>query len=111
MLTKWKPTTPTSGYATIELTKGYVCLVDEEEYEGLSRHKWLAFKWSYRYYAARKIVHNGKTFWLLMHREITHCPQGLIVHHKNYNTMDNRKKNLEIMTKEHHSELHGYRKK
>lgn len=110
MLVKCEPTPPTDGYAVIKLTKGYVCLVDAEDYEKLSKYKWLAFKWSYRYYAVRKVVHNGKAFWLPMHRQIMHCPQGYIVHHRNFNTMDNRKKNLEVMTKEQHNWLHGYRK-
>lgn len=110
MLTKLKPAAPIYGYATIQLTKGYICIVDEDDYENLSQYKWLAFKWSNKYYAARRIKKNGIKFWLLMHREITHCPRHLIVHHDNYNAMDNRKKNLVKMTKQQHHELHGYRR-
>lgn len=110
MLTKLKPAAPIHGYATIKLTKGYIAIVDEDDYENLSQYKWLAFKWSNKYYAARKIIKNGKTFWLPMHRQIMHTPKGLIVHHKNYNTMDNRKKNLDNMRKEQHNWLHGYRR-
>lgn len=110
MLVKCEPTKPTNGYAVIELTKGRVCIVDAEDYDHLNSYLWLAFKWSYRYYAVRKVTHNGKSFWLPMHRQITHCPRHLIVHHDNYNTLDNRKKNLVVMTKVQHNELHGYRK-
>lgn len=109
MLVKRTPTTPVGDYAVIELSKGLSCIVDAEDYERLSNYKWYATKWSYHYYAARKTVHKGKTFWIPMHRQITHCPRYLIVHHDNHDTLDNRKANLVKMTKEQHNWLHGYR--
>lgn len=33
-----------------------------------------------------------------MHRLVTNCPDELEPNHKNYNTLDNRKENLEIVT-------------
>lgn len=37
-----------------------------------------------------------KRYDLLMHRLITAAPDGLVVHHRNHNTLDNRRKNLVV---------------
>jgi hypothetical protein len=41
-----------------------------------------------------------------MHRQITHCPTGSIVHHVNGNTLDNRRENLLVMKKDLHAFYH-----
>ena len=42
-----------------------------------------------------------------MHREIMNCPPGYEVHHLNHNTLDNRKSNLKIVTRDQHCIIHA----
>ena len=78
----------------IPLTQGKFAIVDAEDYERLSRHKWCAAKSNGRFYAQR--TENGRT--IKMHREIMNPPPGMVCDHKNHNTLDNRKSNLRICT-------------
>jgi len=82
------------GYRLIPLTQGLFALVDAEDYERLSKHKWHVTGGRAGYYAARKV--NGRT--MTMHREILNVPAGMVCDHKNHNTLDNRKCNLRICT-------------
>jgi len=75
----------------IQLTKGQVALVDDEDYEKLSTTKWRAVSYGYA------ISIDGEK-GLLMHRVIMNAKKGEIVDHKNHNTSDNRKENLRIVT-------------
>lgn len=80
----------------IGLTKGYFCLVSSDDYEWIKKHKWCVSLGSgsgVKPYAIRRV--NGKR--IAMHREIVNCPEGLVVDHKNGNSLDNRRVNLEIV--------------
>jgi hypothetical protein len=80
----------------IELTQGYVAIVDDEDYEYLSQWKWFASRNATgRYYAVRN---EGKN-QIRMHREILKAPKGMEVDHINTNTLFNVKKNLRICTR------------
>jgi hypothetical protein len=82
-------------HRVIPLTQGKFAIVDAEDYERLSRHKWRVLKIKGdRFYAARTA--GGKT--ILMHREIMNPPPGMLCDHKNHNTLDNRRSNLRICT-------------
>lgn len=85
----------------IELTKGYKVLVDDEDFEKLSKFSWQAIdKGGGRVYARRsKRIgkrSEGKQIIYYMHREILNAKQGEYVDHINGNTLDNRKQNLRI---------------
>lgn len=85
----------------------YTCQVDEKHYDKLveSGLKW-HLTWSKttkQYYAKAtqyKGLLDGKPQYLtiLMHRFLTDCPKGMTVDHLNYNTLDNRDCNLEVVT-------------
>jgi hypothetical protein len=86
----------------IKLTQGKVALVDDEDFKELSRFKWQILKCG-KFLIARRgcscpITKNRYT--ILMHRQITSCPQDLFVDHINHNSLDNRKCNLRICTRQ-----------
>lgn len=74
----------------ILLTRGMVALVDDEDFERVSRYSWRAHigRDSKSFYAAR----SNKC--IRMHREIIGAKYGQIVDHINGNTLDNRRHNL-----------------
>src|SRR5690606_36282447 len=77
----------------IPLTKGYVALVDDEDYEWLSQWKWTALVTGKQVYGYRK---SGRTN-ILIHRLITDAPRGSVVDHINRNTLDNQRENLRVV--------------
>lgn len=81
---------------TIPLTKGLHAIVDDEDYDELSKHRWHV---AAHQYAARHTRNaNGKRVYVLMHREIVNAPVGVEVDHENANGLDNRRQNLRIAT-------------
>lgn len=82
----------------IELTQGHVTIVDDEDFDQLSKHRWKIFKVKgVPKYAARTTGARGmKT--ILMHRQILQAVTGIEVDHKDGNGLDNRRTNLRIAT-------------
>ena len=82
----------------IPLTQGKVALVDDEDYNELSKFKWHAHLCSGHWYAVRRAreSHNLKT--ILMHRSIMNAPTGLMVDHKNGDGLDNQRSNMRLAT-------------
>lgn len=80
----------------IPLTQGKFAIVDAEDYDRLSQHKWYAAKakTGTTFYACRA---RGRTT-VNMHREIMRAPKGMICDHKNHNGLDNHKSNLRLCT-------------
>jgi hypothetical protein len=68
-------------------------LVDAEDYERISEHRW---SYDYRGYAIRgeRSRSEGKQRTVRMHREILGAATGLDVDHINRNKLDNRRSNL-----------------
>jgi hypothetical protein len=84
----------------IKLTQGKFALVDDEDFEALSKHNWhVGYNAPNQFYAKRwgKVCEkrNGQ---ILMHREIMKTPDELQVDHINGNKLDNRKCNLRNCT-------------
>ncbi|MGM0904246.1 MAG: HNH endonuclease [Bacillota bacterium] len=76
--------------------EGLYALVDEEEYEELSKYRWNANQCGYAIRSTRK---NGVPSGVLMHRQILGVPAGLVTDHINGNRLDNRRINLRIATR------------
>lgn len=74
----------------IPLTRGKVAIVDDEDFEELSKYKWHYTKVGY---AAGRCESNNLVY---MHRVIMLTPKGLYTDHVNHNKLDNRKENLRI---------------
>lgn len=73
----------------IQLTQGYVAIVDDEDFERISRYKW-HFDHGY----ARSSPKFGTKIY--MHRLIANAQKGMDVDHVNGNTLDNRKSNIRL---------------
>lgn len=83
----------------IRLTKGYVAMVDDEDFEKLSRYKWWALPAKDRAYAGRTIyLGNGKTHSVFMHREIMGAVGKEEVDHRDGDGLNNQRNNLRICT-------------
>ncbi len=74
-------------------------MVDDTDFKWLNQWKWFAKKASYCSYAARSVHNNGKCKTVWMHRLIMSDPEGMEVDHKNGNSFDNQRENLEKTTK------------
>lgn len=87
----------------VPLTRGLIALVDDED-EWITDFSWRAIprRIGPGWYAAR-----GKQTEY-MHRVIMDPPPGLLVHHLNEDSLDNRRENLEIQTYDEHNELHKH---
>lgn len=84
--------------------KNEVILVDDDDYEKLSKFTWYISKGGknhggYGYaISSQRNESTGKQYKLSMHREIMNAKKGEIVDHINGNKLDNRKENLRIVT-------------
>lgn len=79
---------------TIQLTKGFVAVIDDQDFDWLNRWKWHAsFNGGLPYAKSQR---NNRR--ISMHRLITGATSDQIVDHKNRDSLDNRRCNLRIVT-------------
>ncbi len=79
------------------LTRGYVALIDDADFERLVRYDkpWFASVRPDRVYAARD-AHDAR---LYLHRWLLEAPRGIEVDHRNGDGLDNRRLNLRLATR------------
>lgn len=77
----------------IKLKDGVYAIVDESDYEELSKHKWTLKGDGY----AHRGTPRPERKWILMHRQIMQPLTSMQVDHINGNRLDNRKENLMIV--------------
>ena len=82
----------------IALTKNRFSLVDDEDFEYLSKFKWHAVNNHGKYYARTAKKVNGKVKCTFMHRLLIDCPPGLEIDHTDRNPLNNQKSNLRVVT-------------
>jgi hypothetical protein len=78
----------------IRLTKGYVALVDDDDYDAISKYKWRVKISENTNYAITSKWINGKAVSFLMHRIIMAPLVNEWIDHVNRNGLDNRCCNL-----------------
>ena len=80
----------------IQITRGFDALVDDEDYDRLSRYHWCYHGGGY---AARGYHENGKVRIEKMHQAIMGiAPEGYMIDHINGDKLDNRRSNLRFVT-------------
>jgi len=77
----------------ILITRGQVVIVNEQDYEELSKYKWYLIDG----FAARTIKKDDKRTTIYMHRVIMDAPIGVSVYHINHNKLDNQRENLRLV--------------
>ena len=95
----------------IELTKNKFAVIDDEDFEFISK-----FNWSYSNGYARAVKYGDerkkdghlKQIVFKMHRLVINAPYGMDVDHKNGDKLDNKKSNLRVCS---HSENMNNQKK
>jgi hypothetical protein len=86
-------------FRRIYLGEGKWTILEQEDYYRLCNYKWYVNGNGFKFYAFRNIILGpGKTRMLSMHREVMGFPKGMLVDHRNHDTLDNRKENLRIAT-------------
>lgn len=90
----------------IKLTQGKFAIVDDADFDWLSKWSWHVIKQVFKnrtmYYAVRgskELGKRGKKIPVRMHRVIMSSPEERTVDHKNGNTLDNRRNNLRVCTR------------
>lgn len=89
---------------TITLTQGKVALIDDEDYERISKHNWC---YNRAINTAERAGHAKST--ILMHREVMNAPANSEVDHRDGDELNNRRStNLRLCT--HLQNSHNRRK-
>lgn len=85
----------------IQLSQGYVALIDDEDFERVSKFKWHVKVDTHTNYAARNVREGGKHTGLRLHRFVLGINNPKIsVDHRNGNGLDCQKHNLRSCTQE-----------
>lgn len=84
----------------IPLSRGKFALVDDADFEVLSKHSWYADLVRGKFYARRAIpLPGGKQKKINMHSVLCPVAPGFCVDHENRDTLDNQRKNLRVATR------------
>ena len=84
---------------TIPLTKGYVAMVDDSDYEMLVKFEWCVNVNRNAIYARRGSPRcKGKQDEVKMHQVIMNTPKGMQVDHIDGNGLNNQRANLRVVT-------------
>lgn len=74
-------------------------IVDDDDWDIVTKYRWSLLEGRYTYYARRTIKHpDGKQETVLLHRYLTGAPKGTEVHHINDNGLDCRRSNMVVGT-------------
>ena len=81
----------------IQITKGKTAIVDDEDYDRISRHPWQADEQRGEFRAVRTSGVGLNKKHIKMHREVLGISdKKILIDHINRNPLDNRKENLRV---------------
>jgi hypothetical protein len=84
----------------IPLTKGKKALVDDSDFEELSKYKWCSAKKGNTFYAVRNTsIVNGKQHTIYMHKVIMNTQKGMDTDHRDGDGLNNQRENLRVCTR------------
>jgi hypothetical protein len=83
----------------IPLTQGKVALIDDSDYELVSKYKWYVHHRGRCWYATRKIRIDGKLIQQHLHRLLLDAQPGEDVDHINGDGLDNQRNNIRLCTR------------
>lgn len=101
-----KPKTPEPAWRLLRIDGETQVIVDAYSYDWLRQYDWKVYRHQRSIYVKYTRTINGKQKAIYMHRLIAMTPTSMTCHHRNRNTLDNRRKNLLNMTKKEHQALH-----
>lgn len=86
----------------IFLTRGYIALVSDEDYEAISKYNWHVMTGTHgSVYAARQTGENNVRRRILMHKQIMgDTPPGLEIDHADGYGLNNQRSNLRLATRQ-----------
>lgn len=93
----------------IELSKGHVAIVDDEDFLELAQYKWCIGGHGYAYRAMKNCESHPRKV-IYMHRAILGDIPGMVIDHINGNKLDNRRCNLRHATRGQNNANAGLRK-
>lgn len=93
--------------AQIPLKYPLYATIDLDDWDAIHKFHWSLRKSHSCYYAVRKETVRGLRRTVFMHRQIARASETQEVHHKNKNTLDNRKSNLQLTTPRDHHLAHA----
>jgi hypothetical protein len=86
-------------FRKIPLGEGRFTIVEPCDFYRLNNFHWTITGDGEHIYAIRNVIKSGaKTTAMRLHREIMNSPKGLLVDHRNNDTLDNRRANLRVAT-------------
>lgn len=99
---------PNLDFVTVEipLGNGRTALIDEVDLPKVSQFTWYAVKYYRAWYARTTYMRRSCRHSKSMHRLIALTPADKVCHHRNRNTLDNRRANLLNLSRDEHKLLH-----
>lgn len=91
----------------IQIAPEMFAIVDDCKYDALVKFKWRAVQHRRGYYARASFLRDGRKISISMHRFIAQTPFGMVCHHLNLNSLDNRRSNLLNCSKRYHDKFHA----
>jgi hypothetical protein len=86
-------------FRKIDLGEGEFTILDAEDYYRFGNGKWSLGGNEKKFYAVRGVKNEkGEINIVRLHRQILAPPDGVLVDHRNGNSLDNRRENLRIAT-------------